>query len=156
MVYQSLCGLMPLLAAPGGGTQGRGPPFVKLTVPLVELTVQAMRSTLAILQDLHISAEEVCTRFTLVRTYLSLSRSSTQPVSADTALPSVTSLVVTEHYSSWQCTQMLFSHLPLIKILFNILTHSCKKVHEMHVQCTYNWHSNFDKYMKYSGNSSNV
>ena len=54
--------------------------------------------------------------------------SSVKPLSADTALPSVAALVVTEHYSSWQCAQMLFSHLPLLKILFNILTHSCKKV----------------------------
>ena len=87
MVYQSLCGLMPLLAAPGGvggGTQGRGPPYVKLTVPLVELTVQAMRSTLAILQDLHISAEEVCTRITLIR------------IHSPSPLPSL--YLLTQHY----------------------------------------------------------
>ena len=44
------------------------------------------------------------------------------------SLPSAATLVVTEQYSAWQCTQMLFSHLPLLKILFNLLTHSCKKV----------------------------
>lgn len=62
MVYQSLCGLMPLLATLGGSGvgQGRGPSHVKLTVPLVELTGQAMRSTLAILEVLSTeTAEEV-------------------------------------------------------------------------------------------------
>ena len=48
---------MPLLASPGpggggGGGQTRGPPHVKLTVPLVELTSQAMSSTLTILENL--------------------------------------------------------------------------------------------------------
>ena len=64
VVYQTLCGLMPLLATSGatggGGGQSRGHPHVKLTVPLVELAGQAVRSTLAILEELSAeSSEEV-------------------------------------------------------------------------------------------------
>ena len=60
MVYQSLCGLMPLMVTSGGaagGGQARGPPYIKLTVPVVELTSQAVRSTLAILEE--VSTETV-------------------------------------------------------------------------------------------------
>ena len=57
LVYHTLCGLMPLLASPGpvgggGGQTARGPPHVKLTVPLVELANQTMSSTLVVLEKL--------------------------------------------------------------------------------------------------------
>ena len=51
-----------------------------------------------------------------------------QPLVSGGGLPSVATLVVTEPYSAWRATQMLFSHLPLLKILFNLLTHASKKV----------------------------
>ena len=47
-------------------------------------------------------------------------------------LPSAATLDVTKQYSAWQCTQMVFSHLPLLKIIFNLLTHSCKKASLTH------------------------
>ena len=62
MVYQTFCGLMPLLATPGAGGQIRGGhSHIKLTVPVVELAGQAVRSTLAILEAVPIeTTEEVC------------------------------------------------------------------------------------------------
>ena len=44
------------------------------------------------------------------------------------AIPSMGSLVVSDQHSSWQCAYTLFSHLPLLKILFHFLTSACKKV----------------------------
>ena len=64
LVYQTLCGLMPVLSAPaavgkgltgaagerGGG--GKGVASVKLSVPVAELARQVVVSTLAILEEL--------------------------------------------------------------------------------------------------------